>query len=62
MSQLRLADLEPERSDDHVTLNIRNPEDVDFGQSTSTSTTKQTIVSTSRPSETDIRIPPKHCE
>ena len=45
MAQLRLADLEPERPDANVTLNIRNPEDVDFGLSTSTSTPKPTIVS-----------------
>jgi hypothetical protein len=44
MAQLRLADLEPERPDDHVTLNIRNPEGLDFGQSTWTSTPKPTIV------------------
>ena len=44
MAQLRLADLEPERPDDYVTLNVRNPEGVDFGFSTSTSTPKPTIV------------------
>jgi hypothetical protein len=49
MAQLRLADLEPERLDDHVTLHIRNPEGVDFGQSSSTSTTKPTIVNLSNP-------------
>lgn len=32
MTQLRLGDLEPQRSDDHVTLNISNPENVGFGQ------------------------------
>ena len=29
---MRLGDLETRRSDDHVSLNISNPENVDFGQ------------------------------
>jgi hypothetical protein len=60
MAQLRLTDLEPERPDDHVTLHIRNPEGVDFGQSSSTSTTKPTIVILPTYSEINNRIPLKH--
>jgi len=44
MAELRLADLQPDRPDAHVTLNITNPESVDFGWSRSSQTPRRTIV------------------
>jgi len=38
IAQLRLGDLAPERSDDHVSLNISNRENVDFGSPRSETT------------------------
>jgi hypothetical protein len=47
IAQLRLGDLAPERADDHVSLNISNRENVDFGSPRS-ETTRATMVTPSQ--------------
>ena len=44
MSQLRLGDLVPERSDDHISLNISTRDSGDFGSPQAETSTKSIVV------------------
>jgi len=44
ITQLRLGDLEPQREEDHIALNISNPEIVDFGKASDKSASTRIIV------------------
>ena len=44
MAEFRLTDLQPDRQEVHVSLNITNPESVDFGWARSSQTPRPTIV------------------